>query len=62
MVVPRSDLRVACQFGTVVVVTEVLEVISPDGSAFPAPPEEGGLSGLLDDLFGDDDEEVDDEQ
>ena len=31
----RNDLPVACQFGTVVVVVDVLELISPDGSTLP---------------------------
>jgi hypothetical protein len=37
----RNDLPVACQFGTVVVVTDVGEVILPDGSPFPPPGEDG---------------------
>ena len=39
-----SELPVACQFGEVVVVVDVLEVIGPDGDI---------LSSLIDDLLGD---------
>jgi len=47
VVTVRNDLPVACQFGTVVIVTRVLEVISPDGTRLSpeeqAEPQEDGI-------------------